>query len=67
MKTINEDKRPCLCFLEVGQCHCEWDDEDWTQLRKKELERMNIVFNGNSYYVNMDEFRAKMEWDNARR
>lgn len=65
----DEQRRPCLCgLLDEGQtCFCEYDDEDWTLLRKKELERMNIIANGNSYYVNMDEFRAKMEWDNARR
>lgn len=35
----DEERRPCLCgLLDEGQtCFCEYDDEDWTLLRKREL------------------------------
>lgn len=40
MKTINEDKRPCFCPLDVGSCYCEWDDEDWSKLELSWLSKM---------------------------
>ncbi|KYG76439.1 hypothetical protein AWW68_19535 [Roseivirga spongicola] len=31
------NKRPCNCQLEIEGCFCEWDDEDFSKLRTKEL------------------------------
>lgn len=45
MIKMNTDKRPCTCQLEIEDCFCERDDEDFSKLRTKELsllcEKMN--------------------------